>query len=199
MIRFFKNNGSVISKLFVYQFALTVFGLLLYTVSQYSKNPLIVAGISAFSALFYLFIIYTNMWDIGARDKIRIDGKRLEPRPLHGVWLGLFANIPNYLLALASTVGYLFIDKATVIVDEATKQELYTTPEWAVNLYGIAHTIGSYLNGTYLGITETLKIYLYPFTLFLITIPAVAVCALGYYLGTKEKFPIIAEKHNVDY
>ena len=185
---------SAISKLFIYQFALTVFGLLLYTVSKYSQNPLIVVGISAFSALFYLFIIYTNIWDIGARDKIRIDGKRLKDRPLHGLWLGLTSNIPNYIIALASTVGYLCIDRATLSADGK-----FISPEWAVNTYGIAHTIGSYLNGTYLGITETAGIALFPFTLFLITIPATAVCALAYYFGTKEKFPIIAEKHNVDY
>lgn len=194
MFRFLKDNGSVISKLFVYQFALTVFGLLLYTVSTYSKNPLIVAGISAFSVLFYLFIIYTNIWDIGARDKIRIDGERLEERPLHGLWLGLCANIPNYLFALCSAIGYLGIDRAVVNADGK-----FTSPTWAVNLYGIAHMIGSYLNGTYLGITETLGIHLYPYALFIITVPTVVACALGYFFGTKEKYPIIPEKQNVDY
>ena len=194
MFRFFKTNASVIYKLFIYQFALTVFGLLLYTVSLYSKNNAIIAGISAFSVLFYLFIIYTSLWDIGARDKIRIDGKRLEARPLHGLWLGLCANIPNYIFAICSTVGYLGIDRAIVNADGK-----FTTPEWAVNLYGIAHMIGSYLNGTYLGITETLGIHLYPYALFVITVPTIAACALGYFFGTKEKYPIIPEKQNVDY
>ncbi|MBQ9115425.1 MAG: hypothetical protein IJY04_00205 [Clostridia bacterium] len=194
MFRFIKENSSAISKLAIYQFALTVFGLLLYTVSKYSQNPMIVVGISAFAALFYLFIIYTNIWEIGAKDKIRIDGKRLEPRPFHGLFIGLVANIPNYIFALASTVGYLCIDRSVT-----TAEGNFTTPEWAVNLYGIAHTVGSYLNGTYLGITETIGIYRYPFTLALITIPAIAACALGYFFGTKEKFPIVAEKHNVDY
>ena len=194
MFRFFKDNASHISKLFVYQFALTVFGLLLYTVSLYSQNSAIIAGISAFSVLFYLFILYTNMWDIGARDKIRIEGKRLEARPLHGMWLGLCANIPNYIFALCSTVGYLGIDRAVV-----NAEGKFSTPEWAVNLYGITHMIGSYLNGTYLGITETLGIHLYPYALFIITVPTVAACALGYFFGTKEKYPIIPEKQNVDY
>ena len=194
MFKFLKDNASVISKLFVYQFALTVFGLLLFTVSQFAESDAIVAGISAFSVLFYLFIIYTNMWDIGAKDKIRIEGKRLQSRPLHGIWVGIAANIPNYILAIASTVGYLFIDHSVKNADGKL-----TTPEWAVNLYGIAHAIGSYLNGTFLGITSTLKIDVLPFTLFIITVPSIAACALGYYFGTKEKFPIIAEKHNVDY
>ena len=191
---FLKSNSSVISKLFVYQFALTVFGLLLYTVSQFSESDAIVVGISIFSVLFYLFIIYTNMWDIGAKDKIRIEGKRLKPRPLYGMWIGLSSNIPNYILAIASTVGYLCIDHTVKNSDGKL-----TTPEWAVNLYGISHAIGSYLNGTYLGITSTLKIDVLPFTLFIITIPSIAACAIGYYFGTLEKFPIIAEKHNIDY
>ena len=194
MFRFIKENSSAISKLLIYQFALTVFGLLLFTVSKYSQSPLIVVGISVFSVLFYLFIIYTNIWEIGAKDKIRIEGKRLEARPLHGLFIGLVANIPNYLFAVASLIGYIFIDRSTVTADGN-----FTTPEWAVNLYGIAQTVGSYLNGTFLGITETANIYRYPFTLALITLPAIAACALGYYFGTKEKFPIVAEKHNVDY
>lgn len=194
MFHFVKGNSSAISKLFIYQFALTVFGLLLYTVSQYSQSPAIIAGISAFSVLFYLFIIYTNIWDIGARDKIRIDGKRLKPRPLHGLWLGVASNIPNFIFAYCSTVGYLLIDRSVVDANGN-----FTSPEWAVNLYAIAHSIGSYLNGMYLGITETLGIALYPFALFWITVPSIATCALGYYFGTKEKFPIIAEKHNTDY
>ena len=134
------------------------------------------------------------MWDIGARDKIRIDGKRLSERPLHGVWLGICSNIPNFIFAICSTVGYLCIDRATL-----SAEGKFISPEWAVNLYGIAHTVGSYINGTYLGITETLNIFLSPFTLFLITVPAIIACALGYFFGTKEKFPIIPEKQNVDY
>ena len=194
MFRFFKDNGAHIAKLFVYQFALTVFGLLLYTVSKYSQNPAIVIGISVFSVLFYLFIIYTNIWDIGARDKIRIAGKRLQERPLHGLWLGIAANVPNYILAIASAIGFLCIDRGALTADGK-----FTSPEWAVNLYGVAHTVGSYLNGTFLGITETLNVFNYPWTLFVITLPQILASALGYYLGTKEKFPIIAEKHNMDY
>ncbi|MBR2460652.1 MAG: hypothetical protein IKB34_05440 [Clostridia bacterium] len=194
MFRFIKENSSTISKLTVYQFALTVFGLLLFTVSKYSQNAAITVGISVFSVLFYLFIIYTNIWEFGARDKIKMDGKRLKPRPMHGLLLGLVSNIPNYLFCIASTVGYVFIDRSIY-----TAEGNFTSPEWAVNLYAISHTVGSYLNGTYLGITETANIYMYPFTLALITLPAVAACALGYYFGTKEKFPIVAEKRNVDY
>ena len=194
MFKFLKNNASVISKLFVYQFALTVFGLLLYTVSQFSESNTIIAGISAFSVLFYLFIIYTNIWDVGAKDKIRIEGKRLQPRPLHGLFVGIASNIPNFILAILSTVGYLCIDHSVKNADGKL-----ITPEWAVNLYGITHAIGSYLNGTFLGITSTLKIDVLPFTLFIITIPSIVACAIGYYFGTLEKFPIIAEKHNTDY
>ena len=194
MFKFLKDNATFISKLFVYQFALTVFGLLLYSVSLYSKNNVIIAGISAFSVLFYLFIIYTSIWEIGAKDKIRMEGKRLQARPLHGLWVGIASNIPNYILAITSTVGYVCIDHTIRNADGNL-----TTPEWAVNVYGITHAIGSYLNGTYLGITSTLKIDVLPFTLFIITIPAIVTCAVGYYFGTKEKFPIIAEKHNVDY
>ena len=194
MFRFLKENSGVIVKLIVYQAALTVFGVLLYNVSKFSQNGAIVIGISAFSALFYLFIIYTNIWEIGARDKIRIEGKRLAPRPLHGLWVGIAANVPNYLLAILSTVGYIFIDRTVT-----TAEGLFSTPVWAVNLYSISQFAGAFFNGTYLGITDTIGVYQHPLTLVIITLPAILATFGGYYLGTKEKFPIIAEKNNKDF
>lgn len=173
------------------QFGITVFGILLYCTGTMASNPTLVLVFGILSMVFYWFLIYTALWDIGVRDKLRIEGKRLAPRPLYGIWVSLCANIPNMLFALCSSFGYLLIDRA--VTDAAGN---YYSPEWAVNLYGIAHTLGTYLNAMYLGVTETLGISQYPYCLFLIIIPNVIVCFLGYFLGTKELFPIVSEKNN---
>lgn len=187
MFRFWKNNSPVISKLMITQFGMTVFGILLYSAASVAQNTTLVTCFSVFSVLFYLFLMYTAIWDVGAKDKIRIDGKRLSPRPQYGLLVSLCANIPNLLLALISAFGYLNIDR-TVLTDDK-----FSTPAWAVNLYSVAHLVGSYINAMYLGITEALGIAIYPYALVLIVLPSLLTCFLGYYFGTKEKFPIVPE------
>lgn len=190
MIRFWKENSSLIVKLMITQFGMAVFGLLLNSAASMSENTVLVVIFSVFSVIFYLFLLYTAVWDFGAKDKLKIEGKRLAPRPLHGLWVSLYANIPNLLLSAVATVAYLIIDKSVTNADGA-----FIQPVWAVNLFAVAHVIGSYLASVYMGITETIGIVGLPFTVALCTLPSLAACALGYWFGTKERFPIVPEKN----
>ena len=101
-----------------------------------------------------------------------------------GAKISLIAAIPNLVLTLLSTVGYLAIDRS-VMVDGK-----FTSPAWAADLYSIAQIIGIFLNSMYTGIGEYFGITVMPYFLFLSTLPAILVTGLGYYLGTKEKFGI---------
>ena len=189
MFEFWKNNSAIITKLLVTQLGMTVFGILLHSAATVAQNNVLVVAFSIFSVLFYLFLVYTAVWDVGARDKIRIEGKRLEARPLHGALVAVFANIPNFILALLSTVGYFCIDRS---VTDASGNLM--SPAWAVNLYGVAQIVGSYFNSVYMGVTDALGITVYPFTVLLCALPCIAVSALGYFFGTRERFPIVPEK-----
>lgn len=182
MRMFWRQNSDTIGKFFIYQFGITVFGFLLYNAAIMSGNKLLEIVFSVFSILFYLFLIYTVIWDIGSRDKIKIDGGRMKREPLKGVYIGLFANIPNFLFAFLSTLGYLFIDKS--IVNESS---FYTNPEWAVNLFGIFQIIGIYANSMYAGLIDYFSLSAYPYTLFIIMIPLVVVSGAGYNLGIMER------------
>ncbi len=187
MFRFWKNNSRTISKLLITQFGMTVFGILLYSAASVANNSTLVTVFSLFSVVFYLFLLYTALWDVGAKDKIRIEGKRLSPRPFHGLLVALCANIPNLLFSVLSSIGYFAIDRSMNFSGK------YVSPEWAVNLYAVVQVVGSYINAMYLGLNDKLGITVYPYSLALNVLPSLLVCFLGYYFGTKEKFPIVPE------
>lgn len=184
MKEFIHKNSELIVKMVVHQIGLTVFGLLLNSCASVSGNENLGIIFGVFSAAFYWFLIYILLWENGTKDKIRIEAGRMKKDVFKGAKVALIAAIPNLFLALLSTVGYLAIDRS-VMVDGK-----FTSPEWAANLYSIAQIIGIFLNSMYTGIGEYFGITVMPYFLFLITLPAVLVTGLGYYLGTKEKFGI---------
>ena len=183
---FLKKNSDMVTKLLVHQFGLTVFGFLLYSAANVSGNRALVIGFSIFSVVFYLFLIYILSWENGSKDKIRIESGRQERDNLKGLKADLIAQIPNLIIAVLSLVGYLCINKG--VVNEAGQ---FLTPVWAVNMHAICQLIGFYINAMYLGIFDYLNLITMPFSLFLLTVPTLLTCALGYYFGTKEKFGIM--------
>lgn len=103
-MRFFKENSESIIKLIINQIGIAIFAFFLYTAAGAIKSEvggaslLINVLISVFSILFYFVLIYNVMWEIGAKDKIRIDGKRMERKPEKGILMGIYANIPNFII-----------------------------------------------------------------------------------------------------
>lgn len=102
-MKFFKDNSYDIVKILVNQIGITIFSLMLYfTVNAIGDDKLssqLSIAVSVFSTIFFYALLYTSMWDIGAKDIIRIDGGKLEAVKGKGALLALFANIPNYVLA----------------------------------------------------------------------------------------------------
>ena len=193
MNSYYGKNSSLLSKLFIHQFGLAVFGVLLYSAAAVSGNKALTVGFSIFSAAFYLFLLYVLMWESGASDKIRIDGGRMKKDGFKGLKVTLLANIPNYFFAVISSVAYLCIDKS--ILDASGN---FTTPVWALNIYAIAQTVGFYINSMYAGIADSLGVATAPLWLFVLTVPSLAVCGLGYWLGTKELFGLPSSSPNRD-
>lgn len=182
---FISENSGTIVKILIHQLGLTVFGFLLYSASAGSDNTPVVLGLGIFSAVFYLVLLYVLSWDNGARDKIKIDGKRMKRDAFKGAKTALIANIPNLLLAVLSLIGYLCINKSAL--DTAGN---YISPKWAINLHGIAQIIGIFLNSMYTGIADVAGIDSKPYYLFIVCVPSILACAFGYFFGTKEKLGI---------
>ena len=182
---FIQTNSGTIIKIMIHQLGLTVFGFLLYSASASSNNTAVILALSIFSAIFYLALLYFMSWGNGAKDKIRIDGGRMKRDSFKGAKCALVANIPNLILATLSLIGFLFIDKSAL-----SAQGNYMHPEWAINLHGIAQIIGIFLNSMYTGIADIINVDTQPFYLFIVCIPSIIVCGLGYYFGTFEKYGV---------
>lgn len=107
-MKIFKENSYDIVKLYVNQLGIMIFSMLLYTAVGSFENESLSANlsifVSVFSTCFYLVLIYYAMWEIGAKDKIRIDGGRMDPCKNKGLVMGLFANVPNFVLGAFSVL-----------------------------------------------------------------------------------------------
>ena len=102
-MKFFRENSYDIVKLFINQIGITIFSFMLYTAVAMIDNDSLFLKInvfvSVFAIAFYFSLLYTAAWDIGAKDKIRIDSGKASLTPTKGLKMALFANVPNFLLA----------------------------------------------------------------------------------------------------
>lgn len=93
-------------RIYLTQFAMGVFGASLALATGKTLGALsIAAGI--FSLLFFIVLVHTVVWEIGASDRLSVDGGRRKRRLYTGALIGLAAGIPNFLLALLFTVTFL--------------------------------------------------------------------------------------------
>ena len=88
----------------------TFLGIMLW-MSSYSIRtdkpwPMLLA--SCIAAIFYLYLIYLELWEKGGQDRIKIDGGRAVRNSLTGLYIMIFANIPNFIFALLVLVSQPF-------------------------------------------------------------------------------------------
>lgn len=107
MKEFFKKYSYVVVKLFVNQIAIALFGVGLAFVSAYAQNDKLRIATSIGAIVFYLFLLYVHMWEIGAKDGISAEAHHTSRGLWRGFAIGALANIPNFLLALLITVSSL--------------------------------------------------------------------------------------------
>ena len=107
-MKILKENSYDIVRLYVNQLGIMIFSMLLYTAVGSFENAELSNAlsifVSVFSTCFYLVLIYYAVWELGAKDKIRIDGGRLEQNNGKGLVMCLFANVPNFLLGILTVI-----------------------------------------------------------------------------------------------
>ena len=83
---FYKKYSFAMVKLFVTQCVIGLFGnmLALFSASVQSVAVTVAAGI--FSMLFYYFLIYITVWEIGSKDVPAIEGGRLKRSNMTGFY-----------------------------------------------------------------------------------------------------------------
>lgn len=182
---FFQKYSYSIIKMFVNQFAISLFGLILAMLTTAVDHTVLTIVASAFSIAFYLFLIYTMTWEIGAKDRIAVDYGKMKYRPHTGLLMSLVANIPNFLLAILYTIAYPFMG----------------THRWAGNMNAILNLISAILEGMYRGL---LTVIMLPsgrpllnawWSYFLIIVPALITSWLAYIAGFKN-FRMLAAYFN---
>ncbi len=141
MGNFFKEHSYNVIKLFLNQIGITVFGTMLALAT--SGKPTLLLFSSIFATLFLLVLDYNVCWEIGAKDKIRIDGGRLKKMDGKGAILSLLANVPNLILSLLMGIG--------VLIGTAASESMSFICNAAARL----------LNGMYLGIIKVLEFVIY--------------------------------------
>jgi len=188
-MRFLKENISDIVKLIVNQLGVTIFSFFLYTAVGMIEDASVKLGVniavSVVSIIFFCFLLYTVAWDWGAKDKIRIDAGRLEEHKYKGIFISLYANVINFVIAFLSalTAGIFLLSDA----------------RWLINLHFAINAIMRFTSSMYIGViggifagldTEEL-VYLSSFCesigFFFFPIIAILATHIGYTMGLKEK------------
>lgn len=178
---FFHDYLYSVVKMFVNQFAIAIFGTSLTFATTHAHLEAtgfdtLTLIVSIFSIVFYLYLIYTLTWEIGAKDRISVDVGKKPYRPHLGLILSLLANIPNIIIAVIYLIGSLV----------SAEQMMF-----------VVRLIGSLLQGMFFGIIITVELpfgasgayvaanTLWP-TFFIIIIPALITCWIAYYMGFKN-------------
>ena len=170
MKSFWKRYSYDIVKVFLFHLICSVFA---FTLTFFERTNLTKILFSAFSILIFMFLLYGEIWKIGARD-----ATKNEKRSNHlGVLIGLWGTLLNWLIAIFMLLCS-WIPKI---------------PEFLKSVFMVVDLV---YNGMFLGI---FKIDLNPdpemyrflidshvWIYFLTAVPALFTCWLGYYLGRKE-------------
>ena len=107
-MKFLKENSYDVVKLIINQIGIAIFSMVLYTAVGILDDDALTSKIkvllSIFATAFYFVLLYTSSWDLGAKDKTRVDSGKLERRASKGTVLALFANLLNIVLASAAAL-----------------------------------------------------------------------------------------------
>ncbi len=179
MKEFFHKYSYSIVKMFLNQFGISVFGSVLAMATTSADNNTLTVIVSIAAVIFYLFLLYTMTWEIGAKDRISVDTGKVKYSPCKGLLLSLIANIPNLLIAILFSIGFPFMGTHT----------------WAGNLCAFLKLALIIIEGMYLGLLTVIQVpyggamhplnyFWWPY--FLIVIPAMLTCWIAYYFGHKN-------------
>ena len=181
MKSFFSQYSYSMIKMFINQFAISIFGSVLSLAASAANNKGLSMVLGVFAIAFYLFLIYTMTWEIGAKDRISVDVGKKPACPHTGLLLSLIANIPNFLIAILYACVYPIMGSVV----------------WAGSLSSILMTVAMFLEGMYCGLALEIvlpsgfNLWHYWWTFFLIIIPAL-ITAWGAYFAGYKNFRMVA-------
>ena len=184
MKTFFHDYLYTSIKMLVDQLAISIFGLVLVLAALAASNTALSIIVSIFAIWFYLFLVYTMLWEVGAKDRISVDVGKKPYRPHTGLWISLVANIPNLLVALLYAIGAPFM----------------ATHAWAGSMNAALMTTSALSEGMYRGLlsvitTSGVALYKFWWSYFLIILPSLITAWIAYFAGFKN-FRLVASYFN---
>lgn len=170
---FFKKYSYSSFKLFLTQIAIALMGMGMAVAFGKMGNTRLQLASSIGAVVFYLFLLYANMWEVGAKDGLRA-AARGESRGLwRGFAMALLANALNLLLALLILPG-AFLPQGHVLN----------------GVSAVVSIIALMVEGMYQGILAVpfrgLQLHDFAWVYFAVIAPAVLVCGLAYILGSYQ-------------
>ena len=170
---FWSRYKGEIAKLYTTRLALVVFSivcispLLVFDVSgsESTVNSIVLlASVAVFA--FHFYLIHSQLWTVGAKNKISADGGRLKLCPLAGVYMGLLASVPSFLFNIVNIITFYYKDYAGFRdVHQVTA---------IVELFWDAPAIGLFY------------VFQTPFAYLAASVLPVIFAGVAYFLGTKE-------------
>ncbi len=103
---FFKDNLQKINRMIITHIAMSIFGLSIFLATNQMDKLMLPASI--FSVVFYAVIVYTTMWEYGAKDKPAYDAGRKLNAGGTGFKICFFAELFWIVLAIAFAVSSQF-------------------------------------------------------------------------------------------
>lgn len=178
---FFSRYSYDSVKLFLDQLVVGMFGFSLALVAGKAESAALKYASSVFAILFMLFLQYTVMWRMAAKDSVSISiGKRKADYTLP-LKMWLLSNIPSFILALAITADSFV---TIVVAGESSFTEAFHNVSFVSKVLSmIVH--GSYMGVMSLPISESANLNSLWFMYFVITLPSLGIEYLAYGLGIK--------------
>lgn len=172
MKRFFGDYSYDMVKMLLNQVAVAIFGFSLVLTAGMAQSTMLRNVSSVAAIILYLFLLYTNAWGIGYRDKVSVETGSKKRTPLTGFLISLCANSINFIFAILITLASLL--NVGVIN----------------SIGGVASFLALFLEGMYTGILANsvggVVLNSCWFMYFLIPIPAILVSGSAYLLGLHD-------------
>ena len=178
---YLKENYYYIVKMLLNQFGAAILGIMMSLVTSGGMDEpnwyLVLAG-STLAIFLYVYLQYSVMWDLGARDIIRVEAKRAKYKPFTGLWMTALANIPNALIAIGVVIGSLFGSVGGI-----------AQMEWAGSVGVVCRAIGVFWEAMFNGFVMRFSPR-NPIVWVLMLIPPLLAGGGGYFAGLKGFAPI---------
>lgn len=190
-MNFFKANSYDIVKIYITQFGIAIFSTMLYLSAGMINADNTVAWwisliISIFATVFFFSLLYCSAWEWGGKDKIRADGGKLVIDGTKALKMGLFGNIPNFVLTFIALIAFIVssFDKNSFIGPIGAVCAMIT--RFTASMYqGIVQNSLAFLKAEAYG---EFTFYIFEAVAFLLlSLISVLVLHFGYTMGVKEK------------